>query len=143
MSKRDDNLNHLMETIKSISSPKIGKVTDKPIEFAKLARTAFPIVSVNIDNEDREDITMQHRLCTMYVGVTAHIQAASKGAEANSQLNVIMEAIEKALEIDRTRGGYALLTELREVDPMEERNFPIVSMKHTYVIQYYHNRGNS
>ena len=143
MSKREQSLNNFIETIQSITTPKIGKVSDKPVDFSKLARTAFPFVSINIDSEDREDITMQHRLCTMYVGVTTHIQAASKGVEANSQLNVIMEAIEEAVEVDRTRGGVALLTELREVEPMEESNFPIVSMKHTYVIQYYHNRGNT
>jgi hypothetical protein len=143
MSSRDKNLNHLIDTIGSILTPKIGKVSDKPVEFAKLARTAFPFIAINIDSEDREDITMQHRLCTMYVGITAHIQAAAKGNEANSQLNVIMEAIDKALEKDRTRGGNALLTELREVNTIEESNFPIVSLKHIYVIQYYHNRGNS
>lgn len=143
MSKRESNLNHFIDSIKSITSPKIGKVSDKPVELNKLARTAFPFVSINIDNEEREDITMQHRLCTMYVGVTTYIQAQSKGIEANSQLNTILEAIEEVVEVDRTRGRNALLTELRDVDPMEEGEFPIVSMKQTFVIQYYHNRGNT
>ena len=143
MSKKNLALQNLISTIESVSSPRIGKVSNQPVDFSKLAKTAYPFIQIEVQNEDREDITMSHRLCTMYVGVTAHIKAESKGIEANSTLNELHAAIERALEVDRTRGKVALLTELREVNDVVEGNFPLVSQTYVYVIQYYHDRGNN
>lgn len=143
MSKKDLALKNLIETIEKVRSPRIGKVSDKPVDFSKLAKTAYPFIQIEIQNEDREDITMSHRLCTMYVGITAHIKSEVRGVEANHTLNELHAAIERAVEADRTRGKVALLTELREVNDVTEGNYPLVSQTYVYVIQYYHDRGQN
>jgi len=143
MSKRNECFNNLVDTISALPTRKIGKVSIKPIDFAKLGRQSFPVIQVSVNREDREDITMQHKLCTMYVDVTAYVKGESKSVNTNKQVNDILELVEEALEVDRTRGKSALITELREVQEIDESAFPIVSQTQTYVIQYYHDRGNS
>lgn len=143
MSQRNDILDNFVDTVDGIKNVKIGKVSTKPEDFTKLARTAFPFVQVNIDGEERQDITMEHRLATMTVTCNVTIKAANKSKDVNDQLNEIHEAIEEALETDRTRGKKALLTEQVDTGTVTTKDFPLVSQTQTYVIQYYYTRGNS
>jgi hypothetical protein len=143
MSKKDLAIKNMLQSIGAIQTPAIGKVSDAPVDFAKLAKTAYPFIQLEIQNEERQDITMSQRLCTMYVGVTAHVKSEARGVVAANVLSELHAAIELSLEADRTRGGVALLTELREVNDVTEGNYPLVSQTYVYVIQYYHDRGNN
>ncbi len=118
--KRKAILDDVVDKLKSITSPRLGKVSTKPEDFARLARTAFPFVQVEITDESKEDIAREWRLATMTVDITVHLDGKSKTEKVQQQLSDIVEAIEEKLEADRTRGGKAQLTELLEVGDIQE-----------------------
>ena len=142
-SKRKLILEDVVDKIKTITSPRLGKVSTKPEDFARLARTAFPFVQVEISNETKEDIAREWRLATLTVDVTVHLEGKSKTENVQTQLADIIEAIEEKLEADRTRGGKAQLTELLEVSDIQETGYPTVAQTMSVGIQYTYNKGNT
>lgn len=142
-SKRKLILEDVVDKIKTITSPRLGKVSTKPEDFARLARTAFPFVQVEISNETKEDIAREWRLATLTVDVTVHLEGKSKTENVQTQLADIIEAIEEKLEVDRTRGGKAQLTELLEVSDIQETGYPTVAQTMSVGIQYTYNKGNT
>lgn len=141
--KRKAILEDVVAKVKSITSPRLGKVSTKPEDFTRLARTAFPFVQIEIANEDKEDIAMDWRLATLTVDITVHLDGKSKTEDVQSQLADIIEAIEEKLEEDRTRNRKAQLTELLEVGDIQETGYPTVSQTMSVGIQYTYNRGNT
>lgn len=141
--KRKAILDDIVSSIKTIKSPRLGKVSTKPEDFARLARTAFPFVQVEISNEDKEDIAREWRLSTLTINATVHLDGKSKTENVQQQLSDIIEQIEEKLEEDRTRGGKAQLTELLEVGDIEETSFPTVSQTMVIGVQYTYNKGNT
>jgi hypothetical protein len=142
-SKRKDIMNDLITKLKTIKSPRIGKVSEKPEDFARLARTAYPFLSVNVIEEAKEDIAMEWRLSTLTVGITVHIEGKSKTEKVEEQFADIVEAIEEKLEADRTRDGNAQTTEILEVEDMQVNAYPTVSQTIRVGIQYTYSRGNT
>lgn len=141
--KRKAILDDVVDKLKSITSPRLGKVSTKPEDFARLARTAFPFVQVEITDESKEDIAREWRLATMTVNITVHLDGKSKTEKVQQQLSDIVEAIEEKLEADRTRGGKAQLTELLEIGDIQETGYPTVSQTMSVGIQYTYNKGNT
>lgn len=142
-SKRKEILNDVVDKLKTITSPRLGKISTKPEDFARLARTAFPFVQVEITGESKEDIAREWRLATMTVDITVHLEGKSKTENVQTQLADIIEAIEEKLEVDRTRGGKAQLTELLEVGDIQETGYPTVAQTMSVGIQYTYNKGNT
>lgn len=134
--KRKAILEDVIKALKSIKSPRLGKISAKPEEFARLARTAYPFVQVNISGEDKEDIAVGRRLSTLTVDITVHLDGKNKTKATENQLADIIEAVEEKLEEDRTRGKNALLTELLSVGEIQASDFPTVSQTMTVGIQY-------
>ncbi len=85
-SKRKNIINDLITNLKTIKRPRIGKVSEKPSDFARLARTAYPYVQVNVIDEIKEDVAMEWRLSTLTVGITVHIEGKSKTEKSEEQL---------------------------------------------------------
>lgn len=142
-SKRKLILEDVVDKIKSITSPRLGKVSAKPEDFARLARTAFPFVQIEIVDETKEDIAREWRLATLTVNITVHLDGKSKTEKVQTQLADIVEAIEEKLEQDRTRNGNAQLTELLEVSDIQETGYPTVSQTLSVGIQYTYTKGNT
>ncbi len=142
-SVRKDIINDVVEKLKSITSPRIGKVSEKPSDFTRLARTAYPLVQVNVSGETKEDIAMEWRLSTLEVDITVHLEGKSKTEKTEEQLSEIVEAIEEKLEGDRTRDGKAQITEILEVGEMVVTDYPTVSQTIRVGIQYTYSRGNT
>lgn len=136
-------MDDVVTQLKSISSPKLGKVSAKPEDFARLARTAFPFVQVEITAEEKEDIAIEWRLATMTVDITVHLDGKSKTEKVQTQLADIIEVIEEKLEVDRTRNKQAQLTELLSIGEIQETGYPTVSQTMSVGIQYTYNRGNT
>lgn len=141
--KRKDILNDVVDTLKSITSPRIGKISTKPEDFARLARTAFPFVQIEIVNETKEDIAMDARLATMDLDITVHLDGKSKTETVQQQLSDIIERIEEKLEEDRKRNKLAQQTELLEVGDIQETGYPTVAQTLSVGIQYTYTRGNT
>jgi len=140
---RKDIINDVIAKLKTITSPRIGKVSEKPSDFARLARTAYPFVQVNVDSETKEDIAMEWRLSTLELAITVHLEGKSKTEKAEEQLSEIIEAIEEKLEADRTRGSKAQITEVLEVGEIEVSSYPTVSQTIRVGIQYTYSRANT
>lgn len=141
--KRKAILDDVVDKLKTITNPRLGKISTKPEDFARLARTAFPFVQVEITDESKEDIAREWRLATMTVDITVHLDGKSKTEKVQQQLSDIVEAIEEKLEADRTRGGKAQLTELLEVSDIQETGYPTVSQTMSVGIQYTYTKGNT
>ena len=143
MSLRRLIVDDVVKTLKTITSPKLGKVSTKPEDYSRLARTAYPFVEVIITGEDKEDIAVGRRLSTLTVDITVHLDGKSKTAKTEQQLASIIEAVEEQLEKDRTRGNNALLTELLTVGKADASGFPTVSQTMSVGIQYTYLTGNT
>jgi len=136
-------LDNIVGELRSISNPKLGKISTRPEDFARLARTAFPYVQVEITDESREDIAMEWRLSTLTISITVHLDGKSRTEQTQSQLSGIIDAIETVIERDRTRGGVAQLTELLEIGDMQETGYPTVAQTLSIGVQYTYARGNT
>lgn len=140
---RKEILSDIVAKLKAIKSPRLGKISTKPEDFNRLARTAFPFVGVEIVSEDKEDIAREWRLATMNVDLTIHLDGKNKTVKVQEQMADIIEAIEEKLEVDRTRGGYAQLTELISVGDIQETGYPTIRQTMTISVQYTYSRGNT
>ena len=142
-SKRNLILDNIVSGLKQILTPKLGKISTKPEDFARLARTAFPFVQVEITGETKEDIAREWRLSTLTVAITVHLQGKNSTEQTQTQMAEIIERIEAQMEMDRTRGGVAQLTELLEIGDMQETGYPTVSQTISIGVQYTYPKGNT
>jgi len=136
-------LQNIVDGLKQIRTPKLGKISTRPEDFARLARTAFPFVQVEITDESKEDIAMEWRLSTLTIAITVHVDGKNRTEKTQAQLADIIEKIEAQMELDRTRGGVAQLTELLEIGDMQETGYPTVSQTLSIGVQYTYARGNT
>lgn len=143
LSKRRLIIDDVVAKLKTIKSPRLGKISTKPEDFSRLARTAFPFVEVIVAGEEKEDIAVGRRLSTLTVDITVHLDGKSKTAKTEQQLADIIEAVEEKLEEDRTRNKNALLTELLSVDEIQASGYPTVSQTMSVGIQYTYTTGNT
>ncbi len=143
-SKRKLIVDDVVKQLKTITSPRIGKVSEKPAEFARLARTAYPFIQVAVTSESKEDIAMNSwRLATMDIDLTVHLEGKSKTEKAEEQLADIIEAIEEKLEADRGRDGNAQLTEILEIGDIQVSDYPTINQTIGVGIQYTYSQGNT
>jgi hypothetical protein len=142
-SKRKLILSNIVAGLKQIRTPKLGKISTQPEDFARLARTAFPFVQVEITDESKEDIAMEWRLSTLTIAITVHLDGKNRTEKTQAQLADIIEKIEAQMELDRTRGGVAQLTELLEIGDMQETGYPTVSQTLSIGVQYTYAKGNT
>jgi hypothetical protein len=136
-------LSNIVDGLKQIRTPKLGKISTRPEDFARLARTAFPFVQVEITDESKEDIAMEWRLSTLTIAITVHVDGKNRTEKTQAQLADIISKIEAQIELDRTRGGVAQLTELLEIGDMQETGYPTVSQTLSIGVQYTYARGNT
>jgi hypothetical protein len=136
-------LSNIVDGLKQIRTPKLGKISTRPEDFARLARTAFPFVQVEITDESKEDIAMEWRLSTLTIAITVHVDGKNRTEKTQAQLADIISKIEAQMELDRTRGGVAQLTELLEIGDMQETGYPTVSQTLSIGVQYTYARGNT
>ena len=142
-SKRKLILDDVVAKLKTIKSPRLGKISTKPEDFQRLARTSYPFVGIEITDETKEDIAREWRLATMTVDISVHLDGKKKTTDVQTQMSNIIEAIEEKLEADRTRDKNAQLTELVTVGDMQETAFPTIKQTMTVSIQYTYNKGNT
>lgn len=146
-SKRELIATNMVDSLNTINTIKMGKVSREPAfrnenEFYSLARTNFPHIIVTSGNERREDITMGSsslRGATMTIDLICFIKGSDKSADET--LNSLVEAIEEKLDVDRTRGGNAKNTEVREVVMGAPIEHPYGSCTISVEVDYTFTRG--
>lgn len=145
MSKRELIAQNLADTLKNQQVVRLGTITRDPgIEVADLAATAFPAVLILAGNEERESITqggpVATRECLLEVLITVW---TSSNNRVDTQLNSLIESIEELIEVDPTRGGVALDTQLRNITIAGAESAPRQRVELTFQIQYLYTKGNA
>ena len=142
MSIREDIATNVFDTIKAIKTPVAVKyATREPFDFDKLSNAQFPAVLVRSSDEDREDSTvggsMSQRMATINYQLICYV----KGQVVDTARNNIIEAVEEALDVDRTRGGHALDTQIVSIETDEGSIDPIGGVIITLRVLYQYQRG--
>ena len=142
MSIREDIAVNLVQTLQNIDLPvKVKYVTREPFDFDKLSNAQFPAVLVRSSDEDREDSTvggsMSQRMATINYQLICYV----KGQIVDTARNNIIEAVEEALDVDRTRGGNALDTQIVSIETDEGSIDPIGGVIITLRVLYQYQRG--
>lgn len=142
MSIREQIAVDLVDTLQQIRKPVIVKyVTREPFDFEKLSNAQFPAILVQSADEDRENNTIggsiSHRMATINYQLVCYV----KGKEIDTARNKIIEAVEESLDVDRTRGGVALDTQIISVETDEGSIAPIGGVILTLRVLYKYQRG--
>lgn len=129
MSEREDIANNIITVLDSMSSPTLGKISREPLDVDQLSIQQFPAVFVQSSTETREDetignsgITRSGSIDFLCVGYVKNNSASTENID--TQRNVLITGIETALDVDRTRGGNALDTQIVSIDTDEGTMFP-------------------
>ena len=141
MSKREDIVADVVTQLKTIVSPRLGRVVREPIVVEELSRQALPAIYVESTDEAREDRTMGGgKISTMTVVLNMLLQSDTRDKDRNT----LIEAIEEKLETTRRRDGKALDTYLEAVEIVETGEaVPYASMRMIFGVQYVYQRGTA
>ena len=142
MSIRELTAIDIVSSLKAIEDPKPVLVTRDPFDVEKLAITQFPALLVQQTSETRETITMGmggegRRQGTMVFEVRGFV----RGTELDTKRNELIEAVETALDLDRTRGQSAVTdTQIVEI-VVVPRLQPLAEFVITVEVKYSYFRG--
>ena len=138
MSVRENIASELLSTISAISSPAIKKATRQPFILDELSEQQYPAVIVQTSEEVRDDAELGSGARTRTGTIDFLILGFVKGAEVNIDTlrNQLITAIESELEIDITRDGNALDTEVVSVETDEGSLFPVGGIRMTVRCMY-------
>ena len=138
MSVRENIASNLLTTISGISSPAIKKATRQPFILDELSEQQYPAVIVQTSEEVRDDAELGSGARTRTGTIDFLILGFVKGAEVNIDTlrNQLITAIESELEIDITRDGNALDTEVVSVETDEGSLFPVGGIRMTVRCMY-------
>jgi hypothetical protein len=139
MSKRESIAANLVTTIDGISA--VALVTREPFDFTKLSNAQFPAVIVQTSEENREDVTIGGSTIKRIGTIDYKLIGYVKAVTIDTDRNALIESIEEALDTDRTRGGYALDTQVITVETDEGSIAPIGGVLLTVRVSYNFTRG--
>lgn len=139
MSKRESIASNVVSTLQGVTQ--IKKVTREPFDFQKLSNAQFPAVLIQTASESRSDITIGDSSITREGSIDYLVVGYTKGASIDAARNQLIEYIEEALDADRTRGGYALDTQIVSVETDEGSIDPIGGVLVTVRVLYNFTRG--
>jgi|TARA_B110000208_G_scaffold72487_1_gene93233 hypothetical protein len=144
MSVRESIANNLVETLQATIDPvAIKYVTREPFDFDKLSSAQFPAILVRSAGEDREDSSIGGSITQRMATINYEFICYVKGSVIDSARNNLIEAIEEALDVDRLRGGYALDTQITNIEIDEGSIDPIGGIIITVRVLYQYTRGTT
>jgi hypothetical protein len=144
MSIREEIANDLVKTLRKTTVPlRIKYVTREPFEFDKLSNAQYPAVLLKTSNEDREDSTLGGSMGSRHSVINFELSCYVKGSPLDSARNNMVETIESAIEVDRTRGGHAIDTQLVTVEADDGSIAPVGAVIITVKVVYSFIRGNT
>jgi hypothetical protein len=144
MSVRENIENNLVATLQAVVTPvRIKYVTREPFDFTDLSSAQFPAILVRSAGEDREDSSIGGSITQRMGTINYEFICYVKGAVIDSARNNIIAAIEQALDIDRLRGGYALDTQITNIEIDEGSIDPIGGVIITVRVMYQYTRGTT
>ena len=144
MSVRENIAANLVTSLQAITSPvTIKYVTREPFEFDKLSNAQYPAILLRTTNENREDATVGGSISQRFGVIDYQLVCYVKGTGLDTARNNIVEAIEEKLDVDRSRGGYALDTQLITVETDDGSIAPVGGVILTVRCEYQYTRGTT
>jgi hypothetical protein len=144
MSVRESVAANIVTTLQDATTPIAPKyVTREPFDFNELSSAQFPAILVQTSTEIRSDITIGDDSVTREGVITYELISYVKSASIDTARNELIETIEEALDTDRTRGGYALDTQVISVETDQGSISPIGGVIVTVEVMYNFTRGNT
>lgn len=144
MSTRENICSDIVSTLQAVTSPVAPAfVTRQPFKFEELSSAQFPACLVQSAGEVRGDATIEGAETQRQSDLTIRIFGFVKGTSIDTARNQLIEAIENGLDADRTRGGYALDTQIVEVETDEGAIEPYGGVVVTVSVLYTFARGNA
>jgi hypothetical protein len=143
MSVRENIAKNLVTTLQAITTPKVKKVTREPFDFDKLSNAQFPAILVRTANETREDASLGGSMTSRHGTIDYELVCFVKHKNIDTARNQIAEAIDEKLDEDRTRGGYAVDTQVISVEVDDGTIDPIGGVIVTVQILYSYTRGDA
>jgi len=135
---------NIVSTLKAITdSNRPKKVTREPFDFERLSNAQFPAVLIQTDSESRTDSTIAGDDAKREGVINYRLICYVKGAQIDNARNRIIELIENTLDVDRTRGGYAINTQVTDIETDQGSLDPIGGVIINVRTIYTYNRGNS
>ncbi len=146
MSVREDIAKDIVQTLTGITNPGVVIVSRNPIDVSTLSIAQYPAIIVRTSEEQKADETMGGiRISLLNYTIEAYVRADSSATTNNNnidtQKNNIVEAIEEALETDRTRNSLALNSYVSGITSDDAPLYPIGRVDLTYTVQYKYTRG--
>ena len=144
MSVREKIAQNMVTTLQGVNLPvNVKYVTREPFEFDKLSNAQFPAILVRSGTENREDSSIGGSITQRMATINYDLICFVKGANIDSARNNIIEAIEEGLDVDRSRGGNALDTQVINVEIDEGSIDPIGGVIMTIRVLYQYTRGTT
>lgn len=144
MSVRESICNNIVTTLQAVTTPVAPTfVTRQPFQFEELSAAQFPACLVQTAGERRSDRTIGNDGIQRQSELTVRVFGFVKGTSIDTARNQLIEAIENGLDADRTRGGYALDTQVVEVETDEGAIEPYGGVVVTVTVLYTFARGNA
>ena len=144
MSIRESVAANIVTTLQAMRTPVAAKyVTREPFDFNKLSNAQFPAILVQTAREDRSDITIGDASIRREGTIDYELVGFVKSTAIDTARNNLIEAIEEALDADRTRGGFALDTQIVTIETDEGAIDPIGGIIVTVRVMYNFIRGNT
>ena len=142
MSVRENIAANIKTVLTAMSSPVAASyVTREPFDFTQLSNAQFPAILVQTAGESRSDETIGDSNIQRMGVITYDIVGYVKSSTIDTARNQLIEAIEEALDADRTRGGYAKDTQIVSVETDEGATDPVGGIIVTVEVEYFFTRG--
>jgi len=142
MSIRESIAANLVTTLSGMTTPiTLKKVERNPFDFEKLSNAQFPACWIQSGEETREDSTINESSSKRASVVNYRVIGFVKSSAIDTARNELIEGIEEVLDNDRTRGGYALDTQVTEVGTDEGAIDPVGGIIMNVRIEYNYVRG--
>jgi hypothetical protein len=143
MSVRENIAANIKTVLTAMSSPVAASyVTREPFDFNQLSNAQFPAILVQTAGESRSDQTIGDSSIQRMGTITYDIVGYVKSSTIDTARNQLIEAIEEALDADRTRGGYAKDTQVVNVETDEGATDPVGGIIVTVEVEYFFTRGS-
>ena len=123
---------------------KFKRIVREPVIIQDLSRKSLPLVFIESANETREDISMGGGSITREGTIEFVFYIWVQSDTPDKERNACIEVLEEALDVDRTRGGYALDTMITDIEVIETGEAgPYASMAVTAQVNYCYTRGTT
>ena len=144
MSARENIAKNLVTTLKDVTEPvKICYLTREPFDLSKLSNAQFPAVLVSTTTENREDQTIGGSLTKRSGSINYELVCYVKDKAIDTAKNKLIEGIEEKLDVDRTRGGNALDTQVISIQTDDGSIDPVGGVIITVQCLYRFTRGTA